>query len=170
MSRTHAPPMTETGVPVSEPDEGQDLRDLSPHAGLELSPALRSHVLDPAVWQEHLETYAEPEQARPLASHEHERGRTTLAVSRRILVVDDERLSAVSWGKLLRTAGHEIRTAHDGWRCCPSPCGTPGAPPSRASDGVTTPLKYCAVTPSGPEADSGWGLAYVLVPMIVGPR
>jgi hypothetical protein len=49
MSRTHAPPMTETGVPVSEPDEGQDLRDLSPHAGLELSPALRSHVLDPAV-------------------------------------------------------------------------------------------------------------------------
>jgi CheY-like chemotaxis protein len=107
--------MTETGVPVSEPNEGQDLRDLSPHAGLELSPALRSHVLDPAVWQEHLETYAEPEQARPLASHEHERGRTTLAVSRRILVVDDERLSAVSWGKLLRTAGHEIRTAHDGF-------------------------------------------------------
>jgi signal transduction histidine kinase len=58
MSSTHDPPMTETGVPVSEPNEGQDLRDLSPHAGLEQSPALRQHLLDPAVWQEHLETYA----------------------------------------------------------------------------------------------------------------
>lgn len=50
--------MTDTGVPVSEPNAGQDLRDRSPHAGHELSPALRSHVLDPTVWQEHLETYA----------------------------------------------------------------------------------------------------------------
>jgi signal transduction histidine kinase len=39
---------------------------------------------------------------------------TAPAVSRRILIVDDERLSAASWGKLLRSAGHKIQTAHDG--------------------------------------------------------
>ena len=43
-----------------------------------------------------------------------ERERTAPAVSRRILVVDDERISAASLGKLLRIMGHEIRTAHDG--------------------------------------------------------
>jgi CheY-like chemotaxis protein len=68
-----------------------------------------------SVFTVRLPVVREPEQARPRASHEHERERTTLAVSRRILVVDDERLSAISWGKLLRTAGHEIRTAHDGF-------------------------------------------------------
>jgi signal transduction histidine kinase len=53
-----------------------------------------------------------PLPARPRASPEHER--TAPTVSRRILVVDDERISAVSLGKLLRIKGHEIRTAHDG--------------------------------------------------------
>jgi CheY-like chemotaxis protein len=54
----------------------------------------------------------EPSPARPQARRESER--TAPAASRRILVVDDERLSAASWGRLLRIAGHEIRTAHDG--------------------------------------------------------
>ena len=42
------------------------------------------------------------------------RERTAPAVSRRILVVDDERISAASLGMLLQLKGHEIRTAHDG--------------------------------------------------------
>ena len=37
-----------------------------------------------------------------------------LAAARRILVVDDERLSAAGLGKLLQPKGHAIRTAHDG--------------------------------------------------------
>jgi signal transduction histidine kinase len=54
----------------------------------------------------------EPLSARPRARHGRARQEPT--VSRRILVVDDERLSAASLGKLLEIAGHEIRTAHDG--------------------------------------------------------
>jgi CheY-like chemotaxis protein len=42
------------------------------------------------------------------------RARTAPTMARRILVVDDEWLSAASWGKLLQVEGHEIRTAHDG--------------------------------------------------------
>mgnify|MGYP003288116254 CR=1 FL=1 len=53
-----------------------------------------------------------PSPARPRASPEYEH--TTLASSRGILVVDDERLSAASLGMLLRLEGHKIRTAHDG--------------------------------------------------------
>jgi signal transduction histidine kinase len=68
-----------------------------------------------SVFTVRLPVVREPAPARPRTSHEPERERTTPAVSRRILVVDDERLSAASWGKLLRTAGHEIRTAHDGF-------------------------------------------------------
>jgi signal transduction histidine kinase len=51
--------------------------------------------------------------AQPRARPERER--TAPSARRRILVVDDERLSAASWGKLLQNAGHEIRTAHDGF-------------------------------------------------------
>jgi CheY-like chemotaxis protein/two-component sensor histidine kinase len=40
--------------------------------------------------------------------------RPPLVAARRILVVDDERLSAVGLGKLLQRKGHAIRTAHDG--------------------------------------------------------
>jgi CheY-like chemotaxis protein/ligand-binding sensor protein len=54
----------------------------------------------------------EPSPARPRASRES--ARTAPAAARRILVVDDERLSATSWSKLLQRAGHAIRTAHDG--------------------------------------------------------
>jgi signal transduction histidine kinase len=42
------------------------------------------------------------------------RERPASAVSRRILVVDDERISATSLGRLLKIMGHEIRTAYDG--------------------------------------------------------
>jgi CheY-like chemotaxis protein len=49
-------------------------------------------------------------QSRARRAPEH----TAPVASRRILIVDDERLSAASWGKLLQSAGHEIRTAHDG--------------------------------------------------------
>jgi CheY-like chemotaxis protein len=54
----------------------------------------------------------EPSPVRPHAPREPEC--TASTVSRRILVVDDERISAASLGKLLRIKGHEIRTAHDG--------------------------------------------------------
>jgi signal transduction histidine kinase len=54
----------------------------------------------------------EPSPARPRARPARER--MAPAAPRRILVVDDERLSAASWGRLLRLAGHETRTAHDG--------------------------------------------------------
>jgi signal transduction histidine kinase/ActR/RegA family two-component response regulator len=53
-----------------------------------------------------------PSPARPHTSRESER--MPPATSRRILVVDDERLSALSLGKLLGMKGHEIRTAYDG--------------------------------------------------------
>jgi signal transduction histidine kinase len=58
----------------------------------------------------------EPSPARPGArrEHEHTTPASSPAASRRILVVDDERLSAISLGKLLRIKGHEIRTAYDG--------------------------------------------------------
>ena len=55
---------------------------------------------------------SEPAPARPRARHEREC--TAPTVSRRILVVDDERISATSLAKLLQIKGHEIRTAHDG--------------------------------------------------------
>jgi signal transduction histidine kinase len=42
------------------------------------------------------------------------RARTPPTMARRILIVDDEMLSAASWDSLLRREGHEIRTAHDG--------------------------------------------------------
>jgi CheY-like chemotaxis protein len=54
----------------------------------------------------------EPSPERPRASRE--RARTAPAASPRILVVDDERLSAVSLRKLLGMKGYEIRTAYDG--------------------------------------------------------
>jgi signal transduction histidine kinase len=50
-----------------------------------------------------------PAPARPRARPARER-----TAPRRILVVDDERLSVVSWERLLRMEGHEVRTAHDG--------------------------------------------------------
>jgi signal transduction histidine kinase/CheY-like chemotaxis protein len=56
----------------------------------------------------------EPWPARYRASREGERTAPAVASSLRILVVDDERISATSLGKLLRLKGHEIRTAYDG--------------------------------------------------------
>jgi DNA-binding response OmpR family regulator len=53
-----------------------------------------------------------PSPARPRPRHE--RARPAPTVSRRVLVVDDERLSAASLGMMLRLEGHEVRTAHDG--------------------------------------------------------
>jgi signal transduction histidine kinase len=58
MARPHDPPATEGGVPTSEPSAGPDRGGPPPHPGLELSPVLRQHLLDPAVWQEGLERYA----------------------------------------------------------------------------------------------------------------
>jgi signal transduction histidine kinase len=60
MSRTHDPPTQEGGVPVSEPEPSADPErgGPPPHPALELSPALRQQLLDPAVWQEGLERYA----------------------------------------------------------------------------------------------------------------
>jgi CheY-like chemotaxis protein len=49
----------------------------------------------------------EPPPVRPPA-------RQAPARARRILIVDDERLSVISWGKLLEREGHAIRTANDG--------------------------------------------------------
>jgi len=43
-----------------------------------------------------------------------EPSRATPAVSRRILVVDDNRISATSFAMLLQHMGHDLRTAHDG--------------------------------------------------------
>jgi signal transduction histidine kinase len=54
----------------------------------------------------------EPSPAQPQGRRTH--ARTATAIARRILVVDDERLSAASLRKLLELKGHEIRTAHDG--------------------------------------------------------
>jgi signal transduction histidine kinase/ActR/RegA family two-component response regulator len=54
----------------------------------------------------------EPSPAQPREGRTHARMAPTIA--RRILVVDDEWLSAASWGRLLELEGHEIRTAHDG--------------------------------------------------------
>jgi signal transduction histidine kinase len=59
-----------------------------------------------------LPVISEPLPARPRASSEQ--ASTAPAAARRILVVDDERISAASLGRLLRIKGHEIRTAHDG--------------------------------------------------------
>jgi signal transduction histidine kinase len=55
-----------------------------------------------------LEAGPPPPRARPA------RERPASVASRRILVVDDERISATSLGRLLKIMGHEIRTAHDG--------------------------------------------------------
>jgi signal transduction histidine kinase/CheY-like chemotaxis protein len=54
----------------------------------------------------------EPSPVRPRASRE--RAQTAPAASRRILVVEDERISAASLDRLLRLKGHETRTAYDG--------------------------------------------------------
>jgi signal transduction histidine kinase len=62
-----------------------------------------------------LPVVGEPSQTRPRASREGERTAPAPASSLRILVVDDERISAASLGKLLRVKGHEIRTAYDGF-------------------------------------------------------
>jgi CheY-like chemotaxis protein/anti-sigma regulatory factor (Ser/Thr protein kinase) len=59
-----------------------------------------------------LPVLSEPQPVGPHASQA--RQRTAPAASRRILVVDDERISAISLEVLLQIAGHEIRTAHDG--------------------------------------------------------
>jgi CheY-like chemotaxis protein len=58
-----------------------------------------------------------PVASTPLPAQPHarlERERPTPAAARRVLVVDDERLSAASWAKLLQHGGCEVRTAHDG--------------------------------------------------------
>jgi CheY-like chemotaxis protein len=55
-----------------------------------------------------LEAGPAPPRTRPA------RERPASAASRHILVVDDERISATSLGRLLKIMGHEIRTAHDG--------------------------------------------------------
>jgi signal transduction histidine kinase len=54
----------------------------------------------------------EPSPARPPARQAPVG--TAPVPSRRILIVDDERLSVISWGKLLQREGHAIRTAYDG--------------------------------------------------------
>jgi signal transduction histidine kinase len=59
-----------------------------------------------------LPSLTEPSPAQPPVRHAP--ARTAPALARRILIVDDERLSVVSWSKLLQREGHAIRTAYDG--------------------------------------------------------
>jgi signal transduction histidine kinase/DNA-binding response OmpR family regulator len=54
------------------------------------------------------EPAAAPSSAHPAAKQ------PVPAAARRIMVVDDERISAISLGRLLTLMGHEVRTAHDG--------------------------------------------------------
>jgi CheY-like chemotaxis protein len=65
-----------------------------------------------SVFTIHLAVAGEPSPAQPGASPE--RGRTAPAVSRRILVVDDESISATSLSKVLQIANYETRLAYDG--------------------------------------------------------
>ena len=58
MARTHDPPTPEESTPMSEPSAGPDLGGPPPQPALEWSPALQQDVLDPAVWQDGLDTYA----------------------------------------------------------------------------------------------------------------
>jgi hypothetical protein len=58
MARTHDPPTPEEGTPMSEPSAGPDLGGPPPQSALAWSPALQQDMLDPAVWQEGLDTYA----------------------------------------------------------------------------------------------------------------
>jgi CheY-like chemotaxis protein len=60
----------------------------------------------------HLAVAGEPSAAQPGASPERER--TAPVVPRRILVVDDERISATSLNKVLQIEGYVTRMAHDG--------------------------------------------------------
>jgi ligand-binding sensor protein len=58
MSRTHDPPTTEGGVSMSEPSTDYERGSPPPSPELELSPAPRQQLLEPAVCQEGLETYS----------------------------------------------------------------------------------------------------------------
>jgi len=110
-----------------------------------------------SVFTVRLPVVREPAPARPRTSHEPERERTTPAVSRRILVVDDERLSAASWGKLAAVGSEDGPD-------CPDRLGPRDGPPPLDGGGVRPSLGQ-AGGPVGPVAPAG-----VAALAHVGPR